>query len=137
MLDDQSQTNDEPASVLVNKIALEKAALVREKKIRTSNSHTSRNAKKEHVELPSNWSWVTLDTITEIGTGGTPPTGTKKYYDNGTIPWITSSAKNEEFILRSEHFITELALASCGLKIYPVRTKSNSIQSYGIYGIVR
>jgi len=44
MLDDQSQTNDEPASVLVNKIVLEKAALVREKKIRTSNSHTSRNA---------------------------------------------------------------------------------------------
>ena len=111
--------NDEPASVLIDAIVSQKADLVRDKKVRNSNSHTSRDAGHETHELPRSWSWVTLDTITEIGTGGTPPTGTKEYYQDGTIPWITSAATNSEFIAHPEHFITQRAVADCGLKIYP------------------
>ena len=72
--------NDEPASVLITRIVAQKAQLIRDKNIRNSNSHTSRDAGAETDVLPNGWSWVTLDAITEIGTGGPPPTGTKEYY---------------------------------------------------------
>lgn len=44
--------NDEPASFLVDAIVSQKAELVREKKVRNSNSHTFRDAGRETHEAP-------------------------------------------------------------------------------------
>jgi type I restriction enzyme S subunit len=111
--------NDEPAETLFNRIVLQKDALIAEKTIRRSNSHTSRDASTDDYSLPTGWVWVTLDDVTDIGTGGTPPTATKEYYEGGTIPWITSSATNSQFIEQPEQLITENAVSDCRLKIYP------------------
>lgn len=112
-------TNDEPAKSLIDRIVKQKARLISDKYIRNSNSHTSRDAGIKTETLPWGWSWETLDVISEIGTGGTPPTGSKEFYSNGTVPWITSAATNCEFITHPETFITQHAVDTCRLKVYP------------------
>ncbi|MAX35508.1 MAG: hypothetical protein CME33_02945 [Gimesia sp.] len=115
----EQDPNDEPAKKLVERIKSEKRALIEQKVIKVSQSHTLRNTGIETHSIPEGWVWETLDEITSIGTGSTPSTGELKYYKNGKIPWQTSSATGEDFITKSDKFITDIALQECRLKIYP------------------
>jgi type I restriction enzyme, R subunit len=36
------------------------------------------------------WCSARIDTIASVGTGATPKRGTPRYYEGGTIPWVTS-----------------------------------------------
>ena len=56
-------------------------------------------------ELPEGWEWTRLGNITIIGTGATPLKTNKDYYENGSIPWITSSATGNEYIT---HYISSM-----------------------------
>jgi type I restriction enzyme S subunit len=40
------------------------------------------------------WSSSRIDTIASVGTGATPKRGTRRYYEGGTVPWVTSAAAN-------------------------------------------
>ena len=73
-------------------------------------------------ELPTGWKWVRLKQISEIGTGATPLTSEKRYYDNGTIPWITSSSTGNDFIMEADDFITTEALDETNCNVNPVGT---------------
>ncbi|MFO0323360.1 MAG: restriction endonuclease subunit S [Bacteroidota bacterium] len=73
-------------------------------------------------EIPENWVWCRLGEIAEIGTGATPLTSNPEYYENGDIPWITSSATNNLFIIEPELYITEKALKETNCKVYPAGT---------------
>jgi type I restriction enzyme S subunit len=58
--------NDEPASVLLEKIAAEKAQLIKEKKIKKTKADSGVNEDEKLFELPSKWQWTRLNLITEI-----------------------------------------------------------------------
>lgn len=73
-------------------------------------------------QLPEGWVWAKLEQLTTIGTGVTPLKSKSEYYTNGNIPWVTSGALNEEFVGEASHYITELAVQECRLKIYPIGT---------------
>lgn len=73
-------------------------------------------------ELPEGWVWAKLEQLTTIGTGVTPLKSKSDYYTNGNIPWVTSGALNEEFVGEASHYITELAIQECRLKLYPIGT---------------
>ena len=73
-------------------------------------------------ELPEGWEWTRLGNITIIGTGATPLKTNKDYYENGSIPWITSSATGNEYITGYADLITPLALSETNCKIYPIGT---------------
>jgi type I restriction enzyme S subunit len=45
-----------------------------------------------------------------------------EYYENGNIPWITSSATNRPFVNKAEKYITEVAQKEMRLRLYPVNT---------------
>lgn len=106
-------------ALLVQRIRDERAGLIRERKIKESKSHTVRTVGVEDQLLQRGWTWATLDEITDIGTGGTPPKANKEYYAGGTVPWITSAATNSDFIELPEQLITEQAIKDRNLKIYP------------------
>lgn len=110
---------DESAAKLIATIKAEKAELIRQKKLRASSSHTLRDRGSDDHGLPVGWERVTLDEISDIGTGSTPLTTKHEYYTDGTVPWVTSAATNHEFIEKPERFVTELAVSECGLKFYP------------------
>ena len=85
--------NDEPASVLLERIRAEKERLVKEGKIKKSKaSKTSDTPHYENVpfELPQNWCWAILPELCLIPiTDGTHQTPTYTSEENG-IPFISS-----------------------------------------------
>ena len=81
--------NDEPASVLLERIRAEKERLIKEGKIKRSKksaSDTPHYENEEPFEVPKSWEWVRLDSIGDIVTGSTPPKDNKELY-GGHIPF--------------------------------------------------
>ena len=81
-------SNDEPASVLLERIRAEKEQLIKEGKIKRSKKSASDTPHYENVpfEVPESWEWVRLDSIGDIVTGSTPPKDNKEFY-GGHIPF--------------------------------------------------
>ncbi len=80
--------NDEPASVLLERIRTEKERLIKEGKIKRSKKSASDTPHYENVpfEIPDSWEWVAMYDLGEIITGSTPCKANKEYY-NGNIPF--------------------------------------------------
>lgn len=78
--------NDEPASVLLEKIKAEKAELVKEKKIKKSKPLPPITDEEKPFDIPDSWKWVRISDVLDVrdGTHDTP-----KYVADG-IPLITS-----------------------------------------------
>ncbi|MCW0198869.1 restriction endonuclease subunit S [Sphingopyxis sp.] len=57
--------------------------------------------------------------ICRVGTGSTPKRGEARYYDGGTIPWVTSGAVNHGLVTEPTEFITDAAIAETNCKIFP------------------
>ncbi|MFT5756455.1 MAG: type I restriction enzyme S subunit [Alteromonadaceae bacterium] len=64
--------SDEPASVLLERIAEEKAQLIADKKIKKQKPLPSINDEEKPFELPNGWEWVSFGDICEIERGGSP-----------------------------------------------------------------
>jgi len=81
--------NDEPASVLLERIKEEREMLIKEGKIKKQKPLPEITEEEKPFEIPDNWEWVRLGEIGAIVGGGTPKTTVKEYWEGGTIPWIT------------------------------------------------
>lgn len=69
-------SNDEPASVLLEKIAEEKAQLIADKKIKKQKPLPAITDEEKPFELPNGWEWAIMQDITSKITDGdhkTPP----------------------------------------------------------------
>lgn len=62
---------------------------------------------------------IALGTLAEVGTGATPKKGTARYYENGTVPWITSGAVNTKLVTEPSSYITKAALKDTNCKLFP------------------
>ena len=102
--------NDEPASVLLERIRAEKERLIKEGKIKRSRKTTKTSdaaCDKQEVpfEVPSGWVWTTLDEIcSKIGSGSTPRGS--NYSEDG-IPFFRSqNVHNEGLVYEDIKFIS-------------------------------
>ena len=123
--------NDEPASVLLERIKEEKERLIKEGKIRKSKRMASSDTYHyENVpfEIPDNWVWTTLGEVGTWQSGGTPSRSNKSYY-GGNIPWLKTGDLNDGLISDIPESITEEAVANSSAKINP--TGSVLIAMYG------
>lgn len=85
--------NDEPASVLLERIAAEKAGLVKQGKIKKQKPLPEISEEEKPFELPAGWEWARLPEITHYQVGKTPSTKDSSFWDsheNG-IPWVSIS----------------------------------------------
>lgn len=83
-------SNDEPASILLEKVAEEKARLVKEGKIKKQKTPTASNLSEDTFSLPMNWKWAFLPDISSYAPGKTPPTKNAKFWgDENGIPWVS------------------------------------------------
>ena len=55
----------------------------------------------------------------DVKTGSTPKRGNLNYWNNGTIPWVTSGALNTLLVDKADEYITEAALQETNCKIIP------------------
>ncbi len=114
--------NDEPASVLLERIQAEKEQLIKNGEIkRSKKSASSDTYPYENVpfEIPESWVWTTLGNIGQWQSGATPSRLCKKYY-GGTIPWLKTGDLNDGYIYDIPEYITEKALAETSVKLNPV-----------------
>lgn len=108
--------NDEPASVLLERIDEERNRLVKEGKVRKQKALPPIEQEKIPYEIPQGWEWVRLGEIGDWGAGATPNRTNPQYY-NGTIHWLKTGELNDGYILDSHEKITELALKECSLRV--------------------
>ncbi len=99
--------NDEPASVLLERIKAEKEKLVREKKIKKDKPLPPIKPEEIPFEIPENWVWCRLGEIASIVRGGSPrPAGDKRFYD-GAIPFLkVADLTSDEKIYLDKHTYT-------------------------------
>lgn len=113
--------NDEPASVLLERIREEKARLVKEKKIKRDknesiiyrgddNSYYEKFTATGEVKciddeipfaLPTGWEWTRFGSLINIRMGKTPPRGDINHWNNGTTPWVSISDMSDYGIVKS------------------------------------
>ena len=102
--------NDEPASVLLERIKAEKERLIKEGKIKKSKKSvkTSDTPHYENVpfEVPEGWVWTTIEEIcSKIGSGSTPRGS--NYSTNG-IPFFRSqNVYNDRLVYDDIKYISE------------------------------
>ena len=117
--------NDEPASILLDRIRSEKQRLIREGKIkkdkhesiifRRDNSHYEKLNGIERCiddeipfEIPENWSWTRLRTLTsKIGAGSTPTGGRAIYQPTGVKFIRSQNVYNDGLVLNDVAYISE------------------------------
>jgi restriction endonuclease S subunit len=129
-------SNDEPASVLLERIRAEKEQLIKAGKIkrdkhesviiRRDNSYYEISGKSEvciddeiPFEIPDSWAWARLSSFGIFSSGKTPSMSNSSFWD-GNIPWISSKDMKRPIIIDSEMHIT--ALAASTMQIYPAGT---------------
>ena len=128
--------NDEPASVLLERIRAEKARLVKEKKIKKDknesiiyrgedNSYYEKFLATGEVkcideeipfEIPQGWEWSRMGSIGDWGAGATPAKGNTSYY-GGNILWLRTGELNNSIVNDTEIKITDKALKECSLRM--------------------
>ena len=78
---------DEPASVLLERIATEKAQLIKDKKIKKPSDYSEITNDETPFELPEGWVWLRLGDCGYTQTGGTPSKTNPAFFGN-EIPFI-------------------------------------------------
>ena len=97
--------NDEPASVLLERIRAEKERLIKEKKIKREKNpsvifkgadNTPYETIGEEVrsldtpfDIPESWEWIRFKDLVDYSMGKTPPRKETEYWSNGTLPWVS------------------------------------------------
>ena len=98
--------NDEPASVLLERIRAEKERLIKEKKIKREKNpsvifkgadntyekigdEVRSLADEVPFDIPDSWEWVRFKDLVDYSMGKTPPRKETEYWSNGTLPWVS------------------------------------------------
>ena len=117
--------NDEPASVLLERIRAEKERLIAEGKIKrprkskTSASPSHYGKFEPPFEIPESWEWVKLGEIGLWQAGATPSKSNPNYFGTG-YPWLNTGDLNDGYISSIPKEITQLALRETSVKLNPV-----------------
>ena len=120
--------NDEPASVLLERIRAEKKAKLGKKYVDSYIYKGDDNCYYEKIginepnrledlpfDIPDSWCWARLGNIGDWGAGATPARTNSRYY-GGNIPWLKTGELNNDVIYDSEEHVTDEALQSCSLR---------------------
>ena len=135
-------TNDEPASVLLERIRAEKEEFIKQGKIKRDKKESiiykgEDNSYYEKIgdaircideeipfDIPSTWTFVRLKHIGIVVGGGTPKTNIPSYWD-GEIPWLTPadlSGHKAIYISSGSRKITQLGLEASSAQLMPTGT---------------
>lgn len=75
-----------------------------------------------HETLPAGWRWSSVGELAQVGTGATPKRGQSTYWQDGTVPWVTSGVVNQPIVTEPTELFTETALQETNCKVYPPGT---------------
>ena len=134
--------NDEPASVLLERIRAKKEDLIKQGKIKRDKKESiifkgEDNSYYEKIQdnvrcideeipfdIPNTWTFVRLKHIGAVVGGGTPKTSNPLYWD-GEIPWLTPadlSGYKAMYVSAGDRKITQEGLDSSSAQLMPTGT---------------
>ena len=122
-------SNDEPASVLLDKIREEKKRLVKEGKLKKKDLEETPISEDEiPFEIPDSWEWVKFGNLVSTSTGKTPARGNTDFWGND-YPWVSiSDMKQGEIIKSTKECISQKAANDCFHNV--ISTKGTLIMSF-------
>lgn len=74
------------------------------------------------LKNPKGWPLKKIGEVCLVESGGTPSTKEEKYWKNGTIPWLGSTACKDNFINEPTKHITEEGLRTSAAKLFKEKT---------------
>jgi type I restriction enzyme S subunit len=80
---------------------------------------TDEMVKSQFIEMFGKTKQVSIGSLFDTTSGGTPSRTKNSYYDGGDIPWLTSSEVGQGLIKKTESFITEDGLKNSSAKWVP------------------
>ena len=80
----------------------------------------SKNKRKRLV--PKGWKKINLGKEFKTSSGATPLSSEKRFYENGTIPWINSGELASPYIYESSNYITQEGFDNSSTTMYPPNT---------------
>ena len=87
-----------------------------------TSGELSKEWRDENSVDMNSWSVSCLGKLAEVKTGNTPLKSNNAYYENGDIPWLTSTVTGHSVVNTAHNFVTKLAVEECRLKIFPPGT---------------
>jgi len=69
--------------------------------------------------MSQGWTWKPLGEVCKTGSGGTPLSSRKEFYDGGTIPWLVSGEVAQGNVREAKNFITAAGLENSAAKLFP------------------
>ncbi|MGI2092612.1 restriction endonuclease subunit S [Shewanella oncorhynchi] len=114
--------NDEPAAILLARIAKEKAQLFKEGKIKKQKPLPAITDEEKQFELPSGWAYERIGTFGIVGTGSTPSRSNPLYWEPAEINWVSSGETSNFFVTQTKERVSELAIKETNVSIYPAGT---------------
>ena len=106
----KQDTNDEPASILLEKIKAEKEKLVKEGKIKKSQKLPAIKEEEKPFDIPDSWEWVRFGNIVNFNLGKTPSKTTDIYWYNGTVPWVTIKDMQDKALSETDKQVSDRAI---------------------------
>ncbi len=73
---------------------------------------------REENGIVAEWKELTVNDIAKVGTGNTPLKSNISFYEDGDIPWLTSSVTGLPYVRVADKFVTQKAIDECRLKLY-------------------
>ncbi|MGI2072802.1 restriction endonuclease subunit S [Shewanella baltica] len=110
--------NDEPAAKLLERIAKEKAQLIKEGKIKKQKLLPAITEEEKPFELPNGWAWSRFGLLGYDMGGGTPSKSNSDYW-NGDIPWVSPKDMKRPFIDTAIDSVSKKAVEETTIKLVP------------------
>ena len=121
--------NDEPASILLERIKAEKEKLIKEGKIKRNKNESyiyqgddknyyektdnSEPIKLEDLpfDIPYNWLWIRFPNLVNFVLGKTPERHNPKYWNDGKYPWFSiADMKDKKTVYETKEKVSECSL---------------------------
>lgn len=80
---------------------------------------------------PDHWSLSKIGRFSSSSSGGTPSRNEVQYWENGSIPWMSSGEVNYEYVYDTREKITLKGLKNSSAKLYPKGTVMVALNGQG------
>lgn len=74
------------------------------------------------IHNSSKYPYKSIKELTDVISGGTPSRDISEYWDSGIIPWVKTTELQNNMIVETEEYITEMGLNNSSAKIVPPGT---------------
>lgn len=101
--------SDEPAVGLLKRLSAQKIALAKEGQLRKSKRYAELDLDNRPFDIPDSWEWCCLSDLGEFSSGKTPDMTNSLFWENATVPWITSKDMKAKYLTNSALKISLLA----------------------------